>query len=164
MLLEVPVAREDVVIDLGAGLGKVALLVRLLTGGTVRGVEIQRELVERAREGAERHGVALTCGDVRQVPLDDGTIFFLYLPFTGPVLTEVLDRLREVATRHAIVVCTLGVDLERMAPWLVPRPIDSFWLAIYDGVVPGVPPRPSHARSSVLGRDAEAIAFERPAT
>jgi SAM-dependent methyltransferase len=165
MLLEVPVTSDDVVIDLGAGLGKVALLVRLLTGATVRGIELQPELVERAREAAEKHGIELqlTSGDVRQVALDDGTVFFLYLPFTGPALAEVLGRLHAVAARRAIVVCALGVDLDRAARWLARRPIDSFWLAIYDSVVPGVPARPARERAPSFGRDAEAIAFERSA-
>src|SRR5690242_12145414 len=47
-LLDVPVTRDDVVVDLGAGLGKVVLLARLLTGAKARGVEIQPGLVRRA--------------------------------------------------------------------------------------------------------------------
>ena len=47
-------SEDDVVVDLGAGLGKVALLARMLTGATVRGVEVQESLVRRAREAAGR--------------------------------------------------------------------------------------------------------------
>src|ERR1700733_898055 len=73
MLLEVPVVEGDVVIDLGAGLGKVALLARALTGATVRGIEIQPPLVARAREAAAIHGldVSFACGDARSAPLED---------------------------------------------------------------------------------------------
>src|SRR3954471_6404616 len=46
-LIEVPVSADDIVVDLGSGLGKVALLTRLLTGATARGIEIQPALVER---------------------------------------------------------------------------------------------------------------------
>ncbi len=157
MLVEVPVVEGDVVIDLGAGLGKVALLTRALTGATVRGIEIQEPLVERARDAAACLGldVSFTCGDVRSAALDDGTGFFLYLPFTGQALVDVLERLRAVASRRAIVVCALGVDLD--APWLRRRPLDSFWLAIYDSVE--AIPRP--ARSPISGSAAEAIASER---
>jgi SAM-dependent methyltransferase len=165
MLIEVPVSTDDVVVDLGAGLGKVVLLTRLLTGATARGIELQPALVDRAREAAVRCGVADVVfqeGDAREADLDEGTVFFLYLPFTGPVLAEVMGRLRRVASRRAIVVCSLGLDVDREAPWLVRRSLDSFWLAIYDSLHPGVPPRPARERSPTLGRAAEVVAFERP--
>jgi len=165
MLMEVPVSAEDVVVDLGAGLGKVLLVTRLLTGAAVRGVEVQPALVNRARQVAARAGIEATfheC-DARDASLDDGTVFFLYLPFTGPVLAQVLDRLKVVASRRAIVVCSLGVDVDREAPWLSRRALDSFWLTIYDSVHPQVPRRPVRARSPLLGRDAEIVAFEREA-
>jgi hypothetical protein len=164
MLIEVPVVAGDVLVDLGAGLGKVVLLTRLLTGASVRGVEMQPALVSRAREAADRLGlqdVTVAQGDAREADLAGGTVFYLYAPFTGPVLVEVMDRLRCVATRRAIVVCTLGLDLEREAPWLVRRPLDSFWLAIYDSVERGAVPR-ARAVSPIRGPLAEAIAFERP--
>jgi hypothetical protein len=164
MLIEVPVVAGDVLVDLGAGLGKVVLLTRLLTGATARGVEVQPALVGRAREAAVRLGlqdVTYAQGDAREADVADGTVFYLYAPFTGPVLVDVMDRLRSVAMRRAIVVCTLGVDLEREAPWLVRRPLDSFWLAIYDSVEPGAAPS-ARAASPIRGPLAEAIAFERP--
>jgi SAM-dependent methyltransferase len=162
-LIEVPVAPGDVVVDLGAGLGKVVLLARLLTGAIARGIEIQPALVERARGAASRLGVdvGFTHADVREADLDDGTVFFMYAPFVGPVLTEVLDRLRGLAARRGIVVCALGVDLDREAPWLVRRPIDAFWLAIYDSALPGAAPRPWRERSPALGPCADAVALDR---
>jgi SAM-dependent methyltransferase len=143
-LAEVPVVPGDVFIDLGSGLGKVVLLAALVTGATARGVELQAPLAARAREAALRLelDVRFVAGDVRDADLDDGTVFFLYVPFTGPVLAAVLERLRRVAERRAIVVCTLGVDLEP-APWLVRRHLDAFWLAIYDSRIAGVTARTS---------------------
>ena len=162
MLLEVPVAESDVFVDLGAGLGKAVLLTRLLTGAAARGIEVQQYLVERAREAAARCAldVTFTRGDAREAGLDDGTVFFLYLPFTGPALADVLLHLRSVASRRAIVVCSLGLDLEREAPWLARRPLDSFWLTIYDSVVPGAAPRATRARSLPVSPAAERVAFE----
>ena len=163
MLLEVPVVQGDVLVDLGAGLGKVVLLTRLLTGATARGVELQPVLVDRAREAASRMGlrdVTYALADASDADLSDGTVFYLYAPFTGPVLIGVMDRLRSVASRRAIVVCTLGVDVEREAPWLVRRPLDSFWLAIYDSIEPGAQPRAREA-SPIGGPLGEAIACER---
>jgi hypothetical protein len=161
MLIEVPVVPADVVIDLGAGLGKFVLLARLLTGATVRGIELQQSLVERARRASTRLGidVEVVREDARAAHIDDGTVFFLYAPFTGPVLDAVALRLRAVARTRAIVVAALGVDLKRAAPWLVPRQMDSFWLDIYDSDEAGPPPRPR--APCPLGAAAHIIAFER---
>jgi len=40
--------------------------------------------------------------------LSEGTVFYLYTPFTGGILRTVLDRLRREAARRAIRVCTFG--------------------------------------------------------
>jgi SAM-dependent methyltransferase len=164
-LLEVPVTAEDVVIDLGAGLGKVVLLARLLTGARARGIEVQSALVDRSRSAARRLNVDVDFvhGDAREVDLSDGTVFYLYLPCTGPALESLLARLHDVARRRAIVVCALGLDLDRFAPWLARRPLEAFWLTIYDSI----PRRPSRAAPlrpaphPLLGPLAEAIAKER---
>jgi hypothetical protein len=155
------VQREDVLIDLGAGLGKVVLLAHLLTGATARGIELQPALVARARAAARQLGaeVDFSQGDARQADLASGTVFYMYAPFTGPVLSEVLARLLRVAADHAIVVCALGVDLHREAAWLAPRPSDSFWLTVYDSVVSGVPPR-SARRPGLHPRLTDIVALE----
>jgi len=160
-LAEVPVVADDVFVDLGAGLGKVVLLTRFLTGATSRGIEIQPALVEGARVRAGALGIdaAFAHGDVREADLDDGTVFFLYTPCTGVALDAVLERLHAVARRRAIVVCALGFDIARRHTWLVPRPVDAFWLTMYDSVVPGVAPRPRF-ESVLRGAAAEAIALE----
>lgn len=163
MLIEVPVSADDVVIDLGAGMGKVAILASLLTGATARGVELQPELVEKAREAAGRVGALrakFEQGDARGACIDDGTVFFLYAPFRGPVMDEVLRRLHAQAMRRPIVVVTLGVDVERMAPWLVRRPLDAFWLAIYDGAGPVGRAPLARPRSTLLGPEADMVAFD----
>ena len=139
----------------------------------MRGIEIQPALVERARRVSTelRLDVSYIQADARHADLADGTVFFLYVPFTGSVLRDVLRNLRRVATDHAIVVCSLGVDLDREAPWLSRRPSDSFWLTLYDSVLPSVPERRERAGSpnsaSPPGRPglvstATAIAYERP--
>jgi hypothetical protein len=165
MLIEVPVSSDDVVVDLGSGMGKVVLLASLLTGAAARGIELQPALVGRAREAATRLGIAgvsFTEGDVREAYIDDGTVFFLYAPFTGPVLAQVMARLRAVALLRPIVVCALGLDVERAAPWLVRRPLDSFWLAIYDNVHPdaAAPTARRERTPPRLGPDAVAVAAE----
>jgi hypothetical protein len=162
-LVEVPVLPTDVLVDLGAGLGKVVLLARWLTGVTARGIELQPALVERARACASKLGIDATFvhADAREATIDDGTVFFLYTPCTGSVLGEIFERLHGVARHHAIVVCALGFDVDRRLDWLAPRPTDAFWLTIYDSVVSGVAPRPE-GPSPLRGPAVDAIAFDRP--
>jgi hypothetical protein len=136
LVAAVPMHDADVFVDLGAGLGKVVMLVHLLTGVRACGIEIDAALVERANRASasiDLRDVGFTRGDARTASLADGTIFFLYLPFTGDVLATVLDRLRSRARERPIVVCTLGLDLR--TKWLVPRVSESFWLTIYDSII-----------------------------
>lgn len=163
-IVEIPVMADDVFVDLGAGMGKVVMLVHLLTGAKARGIELQGALVDHARASAARVGcdVDFAYGDVRDAYLEDGTVFFMYTPVTGPAVDELLRRLMAVASRHAIVVCCLGFDLDRLAPWLVRRNVDAFWLSIYDSVAANVPPRPRAERSVLAGADADAVALEQP--
>ncbi len=144
-LCEAPVSSDDLVIDLGAGLGRVVRVAEHLT--RTRGIEIQPELAERARAICES---PIVTGDARDVDLSDGTVFFLYLPFTGQVMRDVLEKLRAVALHHPIVVCALGAELR--TDFLVPRPTDAFWLTIYDSAEP--------RSSRPLTADERALAFE----
>lgn len=121
----------DTFIDLGSGSGKVAIEVAKRTRARVRGIEIQPELVALARQRAGDLPIEFVCADAREAYLEDGTVFYMYLPFTGPVLDRVMERLRAIP--HKIVVCALGVDLSRFR-WLRRREIDEFWLEIYDAV------------------------------
>ena len=138
MVLEVPLGVEDELVDLGAGLGRVAILAHLLSGACVRGVEIQGSLVRRARALCTSLGlvdVTFAQADAAETALD-GTVFFLYAPFNGPMLIRVLERIEEVARRRAIVVCAVGLEL-REVPWLVPRATSSVALMLYDSCLPG---------------------------
>jgi hypothetical protein len=161
---EIPVTRDDVFVDLGAGLGKVGMVVHLLTGARTRGIEVQPSLVAHARARADALGledVTFTAEDARLSDLDEGTVFFLYLPFTGATLAAVLSGLSRVARTRPIVVCTLGLDLRGVDDWLTPRQTDAYWISIYDsraGLASGHPRR--HAIP--LSAAAEAIALERP--
>jgi hypothetical protein len=154
-VLDVPIAQGDVFVDLGAGLGKVVMAVHLLTGARARGVEVQPSLVAEARGRAAElalDGVEFVAGDALTADLDDATVVFLYLPFTGAVLEGVLRRLEAVAHRRQLVLCALGLDL-RGADWIAPRPTEEFWLSIYDSRIEGAEPRPASppGRLSTLG-------------
>ncbi len=140
--LDVPITASDVFVDLGAGLGKAVMAVHLLTGARARGVELQPALVSEARERAAAlglDGVEFAESDALTADLDDATVVFLYLPFTGAVLEGVVRRLEAVARQRQIAICTLGLDLR--ADWMTERPSDEFWLSIYDTRIRGATPR-----------------------
>ena len=129
----VPVREDDAFVDLGSGLGRVALLVHLLTGARASGVEIQEQLVREARGRAAALGleaVEFIHADAAETELE-GTVFFLYAPFNGELLARVVARLEAVARRHAIVVASVGLEL-RGVPWLVPRATSNPAVVVYD--------------------------------
>lgn len=104
-------AGEDVVIDLGSGLGHVPLLVAICTKSRAIGVELEAAYVECARRSAEELNLTnatFVTQDARYADLSDGTIFYLYTPFRGAILRAVLDRLRAEANTREIRVCTFG--------------------------------------------------------
>ncbi len=120
---QVPLTARDVFYDLGSGLGHVAILVHLLTGSAARGVEIETTYSRFAQDCAKELGlsqVSFVNRDARDVDYADGTVFFLYTPFTGAVLEAVLAALANEARSRAITVCTHGActhDVAQQA-WL----------------------------------------------
>lgn len=142
MVADVPVAPDDLVVDLGSGLGRVVILAHLLSGARAHGVELQEPLVVAARERSAELGLsAVTFEHANVVDAAlDGSIFFLHAPFNGPMLDAAIRNLERVARRRPIVVCTVGMEF-RDVPWLRPRSSSSVSLALYESVVPGVPQR-----------------------
>ena len=105
------ITASDVVVDLGSGLGHVPLLVSACTGAHAMGVELEPDYVKSARECARRLNlsrVSFVEADARNADYANGTVFYLYTPFTGSVLGEVMDALQEQAAARAIRVCTFG--------------------------------------------------------
>jgi hypothetical protein len=114
---------DDVFFDLGSGLGQAAILTHLLSGAEAIGIEFEPAYCAYAREGAAELGlerVAFRNEDARQADYASGTVFFMYTPFEGAMLREVLARLHgEALTRRIRLVtygpCTAAVSRE---PWL----------------------------------------------
>jgi SAM-dependent methyltransferase len=141
MVSEVPVRPDDELVDLGSGLGRVVILAHLLSGARACGVEIQEPLVRRARARCaelDLPAVSFVHANAADTELD-GSIFFLYAPFTGEASTRVLRRLEEVARRRAIVLCAVGLELHGV-PWLLPRSTSRVSLTLYDSQLPGSAP------------------------
>lgn len=118
-------SREDVLVDLGSGLGHVSLLGSLLTGAESLGIEVESAYVASAQQcanGLHQSRVRFLNQDARTTDLSRGTVFYLYTPFTGSILATVLERLRRESTTRAIRICTLGPCTSSVAEasWLQP--------------------------------------------
>ncbi len=132
MVQALPLRAEDHFVDLGSGLGRVVMLAHLLSGARCTGIEIQEHLVRKARASSEAlalEGVSFHEANVEDVTLE-GSVFFLYSPFSGAMLRNVLARL--AAVKRPFVVAT--VDLELDVDWLRARPTANVSLAIYDAI------------------------------
>jgi hypothetical protein len=116
-------SEDDVFVDLGSGLGHVPLLVSLLAGVRSVGIEVQAAYDASAQECAQSlrlSRVRFVAADARAADISGGTVFYLYSPFTGLILTDVLSRLRRESTRRLIKICSLGPCTSTVAkePWL----------------------------------------------
>jgi predicted RNA methylase len=102
---------RDFLIDLGSGLGHVTLMASICTSASCTGIELEPSYVDCARESARSlnlKNVRFIQGDARASDLSDGTVFYLYTPFNGTILRDVLKSLRQEAVRRAIRICTFG--------------------------------------------------------
>jgi SAM-dependent methyltransferase len=129
------VRSSDVFIDVGSGPGRVAAFVHLLTGGEVIGIEVQSHLVRAARDLAARLALSrVSCveGDAATLAgfAANGSVFFLYCPFSGDRLVRVLAELEVIARTREIRVCCLDLPLPPCA-WLTLESQPSGNLAIH---------------------------------
>lgn len=134
---QAPVRASDLFVDIGAGVGRAAAVVHLLTGARAVGVEVQPALVSAARElaaGLRLSGLSFVEGDAAQ--LGDawaaGSVFLLYCPFSGDRLARLLAALEPVARTRPIRVCCIDLPLPPCA-WLEQTPPTSLDLAVYLG-------------------------------
>jgi hypothetical protein len=117
------IAEDDVFVDLGSGLGHVPLLVSIITGTQSLGIEMQAAYVVSARECAQNlrlSRVQFMARDARDADLSRGTVFYLYSPFKGSILADVLGALRRESMHKSIKVCSLGPCTHRISAetWL----------------------------------------------
>jgi SAM-dependent methyltransferase len=134
--------KEDVFFDLGSGLGQVAILVNLLAGITAKGVEFEPAFCEYARDCAAElnlSNVTFINVDARKADYSEGTIFFMYTPFKGEILQEVLEILRTESLVRKIKIITYGPCTAQVASqsWLdiaVPKDDNIYKLGIFTSV------------------------------
>ena len=102
------VGPDDVLIDLGSGMGRaVVLAAKRYPFRRIIGVEIATELHEIAKRNVERNRRRLRCRQIELVNADvldyaipdDVTVVYLYNPFTGPVFDHVVTELERSVDR-----------------------------------------------------------------
>lgn len=125
MVEKIPFRKEDVFFDLGSGLGQVAILVNLLAGITVRGIEFEPAFCDYARDCAAElnlSNVTFINVDARKADYTEGTIFFMFTPFRGEILQAVLAALRKESLKRKIKIITYGPCTAQVAlqNWLEP--------------------------------------------
>ena len=102
---------HDVFFDLGSGLGQVAILVNLLTSVVSKGVEFEPAFCGYAKacvNDLNLNHVDFMNIDARYADYSLGTIFFMYTPFEGKMLQDVLQNLSGEAKKRKIKIFTYG--------------------------------------------------------
>ncbi|MET3879576.1 class I SAM-dependent methyltransferase [Chitinophaga sp. OAE865] len=117
--------KEDVFYDIGAGLGQVAMLVHLLSGVPARGIEFEPAFCDYANNCAAQLHLANTAfinADARTACYSDGTVFFMFTPFKGQILQQVLNALEKESLQRKIRIITYGPCTAHVASqnWLQP--------------------------------------------
>ncbi len=115
--------QEDVFFDVGSGLGQVAILVNLLSGARVKGVEFEPAYCDYARRCADElklSRVEFINADASDLEYSDGTVFYIYTPFRGELLQKLLRKLKDEAQKRMIWVYTYGPCTAQVAQqsWL----------------------------------------------
>jgi hypothetical protein len=102
---------HDVFFDLGSGLGQVAILVNLLTSVIAKGIEVEPAFCNFAKTcvaNLDLDNVEFINKDARFVDYSSGAVFFMYTPFEGKMLQDVLQNLHGVAKKKRINIFTYG--------------------------------------------------------
>lgn len=101
----------DSLIDLGSGLGHVALLASICTSARCTGIELEPSYFECARKCAQSltlTNARFVQGDARAADLSQGTVFYLYTPFVGTILRDVLHALQLESSKREFRIVTFG--------------------------------------------------------
>lgn len=134
---QTPLTEHDTLIDLGSGLGHVTLLASICSRASCTGIELEPSYIECARNCARSlnlNNARFIQADARDADLSRATAFYLYTPFTGAILREVLDALRHQALTRQFRICTFGPCTPPVAeePWLsVTGSVEANKLAIF---------------------------------
>ncbi len=133
---------KDVFYDIGSGLGQVAMLVHLLTGVATRGIEFEPAFCDYANNCvAQLHlsDIIFINTDARAADYSEGTVFFMFTPFKGEIMQQVLEMLKKESLQRKIRIITYGPCTTHVAlqDWLHPvTPVNSnvYSLAVFSSI------------------------------
>lgn len=99
------IRESDVLVDIGCGKGRV--INWWLSRGhrnRIVGIDLDEEIAARTRRRLSRYAnVSILTGNALDLLPPDGTVFYLYSPFTAQVFREFRDRLREMFSHRGDV-------------------------------------------------------------
>lgn len=145
---------HDCLMDLGSGLGHVTLITAICTSASCIGIEFEPSYVDCARKSARSlnlNNARFIQRDARAADLSSGTVFYLYTPFTGSILRDVLNSLRREAATRKIRICTFGPCTPVIAeePWLgVVGPLETDRVVVFCSRAQPSKPKPSYGKQS----------------
>jgi SAM-dependent methyltransferase len=115
---------KDVIYDLGSGYGRVCLYGALTTEAQYNGIDLVTHRLNRAKKVKKQ----LMIGNVDFIrsnaikhDLSNGTVFYLFNPFTPETLTEILNNLQKIAEKHPIRIAsywTWDTEDDDIPSWL----------------------------------------------
>jgi SAM-dependent methyltransferase len=102
---------DDVFFDIGSGLGQVGILINLISKATTYGIEYEPAYCNYAKACASELNllnVHFINTDARKADYSQGTVFFMYTPFEGSMLNDMLLILQKESQNRPIRVFTYG--------------------------------------------------------
>lgn len=132
---ELPIGSEDVVVDVGSGVGRAAALIQSLSGARVICVELQPQLLAAsralfARLGSERVTHVLGDASEHQAALGGANVFFMYCPFSGAHVERFLSRIRPLAACRELRFACVDLSLPALG-WLEELPSEPGALRLF---------------------------------
>jgi hypothetical protein len=114
----------DVFFDLGSGLGQVVILTNLLASVISTGVEYEPAFCAYAGKIASDLNldqVNFINIDARHADYSTGTVFFMYTPFEGKMLRDIIQKLHREAKKRKIRIFSYGPCTREVAQeeWLI---------------------------------------------
>jgi tetrahydromethanopterin S-methyltransferase subunit G len=103
--------RDDIFFDIGCGVGQVVILVNLISSAKAIGIEFEPAYCKYANEVASRFdlvNVQFINDHAKNIDYSKGSVFFLYTPFYGTMLQEVLSSLQKHSFDKTIRIFTYG--------------------------------------------------------
>jgi SAM-dependent methyltransferase len=122
---------DDVFVDLGCGAGRVLFFVGTQRLKKIIGVEIRKDLADRAKRNQENLNISKTPieiihGDVSDFNFHEGTVFFMFNPFGEKTLRKILGHMEQCLTVNPrrirlVYYCAAYADLLNSQGWLIPE-------------------------------------------